>query len=261
MGIKGLKQFIRSKFPSCIIPSHISHWNSKKVAIDLLPYLYKYKTTYGDLWRNGLCTFLSIFIKHNVHATMIMDGPNIYKEKDEEKERRKESRNKIKIKREQLERDVKQYEIDKTVTPLLLSVSENESTHKNLLLSTPMDSVNVESVYQYIEKLKNQMVIITPHDISIVQELCTSLGITFYYSCQEAESFCSYLCKTGQVDACVTEDTDVLAYGCPHWISSLSHDGMCSEIHLDQVLEDMKLSYDKFIDFCILNSSYLIIFH
>lgn len=252
MGIKGLKQWLRSKFPQCLVNCHISHWRGCKVALDLLPYMYRYKVSYGELWKNGLCTLFGTFIKHGVHVTVIMDGPMVYKEKDEEREKRKENKDKVRSKREQLQSDLDQYLIDKTVTPLLLSVSESTSTHRNLLLSENTVSIDIECVRSHIDKLKNQLVSITPDNINTVQDLCKILYIPFVFAQQEAESYASYLCRTGQVDAVVTEDTDTLAYGAPVWLSSITHEGWCTEIRLDDIYKASNLNASQFIDFCIL---------
>lgn len=251
MGIKGLKQFLRSKFPSTLVTSHLSHWWGKKAAIDLLPYLYRYKVSYGEQWKCGLFIFLSLFLRHNVHATVLMDGPNVYKEKDGERAKRTKNKNKIKEKCAQLKKDLHEYEQHKTSTPLLMDVSKDKSMHRNILLGTS-PSVETETVRAYIDKMDHQMVSITPDDIAIVSHMCSLLSIPFYYASQEAESFASYLCIHGTVDVVVTEDTDVLAYGSPHWISSLSHDGSCTEIDLSDVIGQMELTREQFLDFCIL---------
>jgi len=179
-----------------------------------------------------------------------MDGSEIYKEKDKEREKRKSSRDKIKSKIEQLEHDLTQYEKNGTITDLLRSVSE-DSSHRNLLLSVPV-TISKKAITETILKLKNQLVSITPEDIESVKDLCHQLSLPFYFARQEAESFSSYLCKTNQVDVVITEDTDVLAYGCPHWISNLAHDGSCVYIGYENMLSKMKYNTSQFIDFCIL---------
>ena len=252
MGIKGLKQWLRTKYPQCLVDCHISNWRGKKVALDLLPYVYRYKVAYGDHWKNGFSTLLGVFIRNGVHVSVIMDGPMVYKEKDEEREKRKDSRDSIRSKRAQIQTDLDQYLVDKTITPLLLSISDNKSTHRNLLLSENTVSIDVECVRAHIDKLKHQLVTITPDTIRTVQNLCRFLYIPFIFARQEAESYSTYLCQTGQVDAVVTEDTDTLAYGSPVWLSSINHDGWCTEIQLNDILEKTGLSASQFMDFCIL---------
>jgi 5'-3' exonuclease len=250
MGIKGLKQFLKSKFPQCIHSDHLYHHWGEKAIMDLLPYLYRYKVSHGDKWLEGLFTLLTTFIKHNVHLTVIMDGPMVYKEKEKERAKRKQGRDRIKTKLDQLEFDLRQYDESGVISELLYNVSE-DSSHRNLLLSNHK-TIRRDIILETIQKLKNQMVSITPEDISIVQELCSSLSLNFLFARQEAESFASYLCANGFADIVITEDTDVLPYGCPRWLSTIAHDGSCMSIHLQEVLSTMKFTHDQFIDFCIL---------
>jgi 5'-3' exonuclease len=252
MGIKGLKQFLRSKFPSIFRPTHIYHWFGKKVALDLLPYLYRYKTTFGETWKIGLAGLLSTFIKERVHVTVIMDGPGVYKDKDKERTKRKEQRDKIQTKREDLQHDLDQYRLNRTITPLLESISNEHSSHRRLLLQDSTPTIDEAVIQAYIEKLEKQVVSITPEDIATVESLCVALHIPFLIAEQEAESYGSYLCRNGFVDAVVTEDTDVLAYGCPVWISGIAHDGTCVEIRMSEVYETMEWNESLFLDFCIL---------
>lgn len=254
MGIKGLKQFLRSKFPQCVKESHLYYYWGQKAAMDLLPYLYRYKVSHGDKWREGLFTLLTTFIKHNVHLTVIMDGPMVYKEKDKERAKRQQNRDRIKTKLEQLQDDLRVYDEKGTITDLLRSVSD-ETSHRHLLLSVSGSGsrpLNRDAVVDCINKLKNQIVSITSDDIRLVRELCDGLSLPFLYARQEAESFSSYLCRNHQVDVVITEDTDVLAYGCPHWLSNIAHDGTCIYIGFDYMLNEMNFSREQFIDFCIL---------
>jgi 5'-3' exonuclease len=252
MGIKGLKQFLRDKYASCLKPSHLSHFFGQKVALDLLPYMYRYKVSFGETWRHGLFYLFSTFIKNNVHVTVIMDGPMVYKEKEREREKRKAGRSKTQTKIDELTRDLETYTVTREPSPLLCSLSKT-SAHRNLLLNVDVKpTVNIKTVEQHIQKLKQQIVSITKEDIEVVKQLCQSLSLPFYMAKQEAESFATYLCRTNQVSLVVTEDTDVLAYGCPQWLSNIAHDGSCLLVSYDEVIKNMNLTPSQFIDFCIL---------
>jgi 5'-3' exonuclease len=107
-------------------------------------------------------------------------------------------------------------------------------------------------VENYIEKIRKQVVHISSEDMLAVSRLCKSMEIPFYTAKAEAESMCSWLCKTGQVDAVVTEDSDALAYGSPLWISELDFQGNCMRIQLEDVLREMEFTQEQFLDFCIM---------
>lgn len=251
MGIKGLKQFLRQKFNTCIHKSTLAEFYGQKAALDLLPYLYKYKVGYGDKWRHGLYYLFTTFIKYNIHLSVIMDGPTAVKEKDKEREKRKAGRDRIQTKIEAWEQDLEHFKTTRESTPLISSLYKNQ--HKSLINGTETVPVVSEAdISKQIQKYRQQIVSISKEDMIVIQELCDSLSIPFYIAQQEAESFSTYLCKTNQVQLVVTEDSDVLAYGCPRWISGVKTDGTCDSVHISELLTEMKFTMDQFLDFCIL---------
>ena len=65
------------------------------------------------------------------------------------------------------------------------------------------------------------------------------------------------MCRQKFVDYVVTEDMDTLAFGCPQMIRtcldpSIKRSDIISVIDLTKVLSDFKMTYDQFIDMCIL---------
>ena len=51
---------------------------------------------------------------------------------------------------------------------------------------------------------------------------------------------------------CSTEDMDLLTFGCPILIRSLSQKKKTIEINLSQILEDFNMNQSQFVDLCIL---------
>ena len=49
------------------------------------------------------------------------------------------------------------------------------------------------------------------------------VNIMYLDAPMEAETICSYLCKIGFVDYVLTNDSDVLAYGCPMYLSNINN--------------------------------------
>ena len=96
------------------------------------------------------------------------------------------------------------------------------------------------------------MVTIKAEDMEEILALCATLNMPFYIAKQEAESMCSYLARAGKVDAVITEDSDVLAYGVPCWVSSVEYDGTCTRILMEDIVREMGLTEEQFLDFCIM---------
>ena len=79
------------------------------------------------------------------------------------------------------------------------------------------------------------------------------MGIPFIDAKEEADSQLSYLCKSNLVYAVLTEDMDILTFGSPKIIRNLlSYKKLPFEIDLNLILDKLNLTYDQFIELCIL---------
>lgn len=250
MGVKGLKQFLLAKFPHTLTRYHLSHLSGKRVAVDILTPLYKYKAAMGENWLSGMFSFLLTFPRFNVHATVFADGPCVPVEKKEEQQKRSSARDKIRDKVTDISKALEKFKETGEVAEILTQLPVEASSQKSILLGMP--AVDVELVENYIEKLKKQVVHISAEDMQKIAKLCRVLEIQFYIARSEAESMCSWLCLTGQVDAVVTEDSDVLAYGAAVWISDLDFQGNCMRIQMEDVLRETGWTQQQFVDFCIM---------
>ena len=79
------------------------------------------------------------------------------------------------------------------------------------------------------------------------------MGIPYINAPEEADSQCAYLVKSGIAQSVITEDMDILTFGSNKIYRSLtSYKKPTLEINLDDILEKTDLTYDQFIEFCIL---------
>merc|ERR1719171_2015894 len=89
------------------------------------------------------------------------------------------------------------------------------------------------------------------------KELLRLLGIPVIEAPSEAEATCAALCRDGKVYAAATEDADCLTFGTKTLIRNLmaaeSQKKTILEVSLERVLEQLNITMDQFIDFCILS--------
>jgi flap endonuclease-1 len=83
------------------------------------------------------------------------------------------------------------------------------------------------------------------------------MGVKYLHMNGEAEAIASELCRINYVDYVVTEDMDTMAFGCPKLIrscldKSIKRNDFISIIDLSKITNNLNLTYDKFIDLCIL---------
>ena len=106
-----------------------------------------------------------------------------------------------------------------------------------------------------VDKIKyfKRSVWISREQINQCRELLTLMGIPYINAPQEADSQLAYLCKQNMVYAVLTEDMDILTFGSPRIIRNLTSSKKAPlEIELSKILEILNITYDEFIELCIL---------
>merc|ERR1712134_22289 len=88
------------------------------------------------------------------------------------------------------------------------------------------------------------------------KKLLRLMGIPVVEAPSEAEATCAALCRDGKVFASATEDADCLTFGTKTLIRNLmaaeSQKKTILEVSLQVALEQLNVTMDQFIDFCIL---------
>jgi len=82
------------------------------------------------------------------------------------------------------------------------------------------------------------------------------MGVPVVEAPSEAEATCAALCRDGKVYAAATEDADCLTFGTKTLVRNLmaaeSQKKTILEVSLATALEQLNITMDQFIDFCIL---------
>jgi len=88
------------------------------------------------------------------------------------------------------------------------------------------------------------------------KQLLRLMGVPVVEAPSEAEATCAALCKAGKVHASATEDADCLTFGTTLLVRNLmaaeAQKKQIYEVNLAVALEQLGISMDQFIDFCIL---------
>ena len=107
------------------------------------------------------------------------------------------------------------------------------------------------------DKLEKKSIRLTKTHIDDIKQLLNLMGIQYLHIDGEAEAIASELSRIGYIDYVATEDMDSLPFGCPKLIRncldrSQKRKDLISIIHLDKLLIDLNIDYEKFIELCIL---------
>ena len=108
-----------------------------------------------------------------------------------------------------------------------------------------------------IDKFSRRLVKVTRQHNEDCKELLRLMGVPYVNSPCEAEAQCAELAKKGKVYATATEDMDALTFRTPKLLRRLTFSQgkdkqAILEIDVELVLKGLELSYDQFVDLCIL---------
>lgn len=245
MGIKQLNKMIKRVSPRSLTEKSVRDLYDKKVAIDSSIYIYKFRYGSNDTndlsHLNGFFQKTCYFLKNGILPVYVFDGvPPI--EKRLTLNKRTRQKDKIKKKMEILQ---KQYST--------LQITDEHNVEKK------EPELNEQEIKFKLEKLSRQITYVNNTHRKECKYFLRLLGIPIIESESEAEKTCANLQEQGYVDYTFTEDTDALTFGAPKVIKTMrdqyTHESLGKrfvEVDLHKVIEDMELTMDEFIDFCIL---------
>ena len=253
MGIKNLNSFLKKHCPSVFKHVELSSYKGKTLAIDISLYLFKYKALYGDKWLSAFVNLICVLKKNRINCVFVYDN-GAPPEKKEEQDSRRDQRDKLKNKIEQLQLDIRNYESNNVITQLLRDVSDkSEKEKKRLLLMGKSSNINIRYVKGYLEKIKKQCISICEDDFKTTRQLFDAMSIPYLIAKEEAEAYCANLCVNGIVAGVVSEDTDVLTYNTPRFITNLDVSKQtCIQLNIDDILQGLSITYEQFRDLCIM---------
>lgn len=255
MGIKSLSTILNTKCKSAIHKRNLESYQGLVVGIDISIYLYKY-LYFNDDHLEGITRLLLRLIKHGILPVVMFDG-RPPKEKSDVLISRKEKREYLVTKKDVIDKIIRNRE-EKTVDEIK---SEIEEFQKDKGENMKMDEGDIdellvkteEDLKEELEKTVRRIIYVRAEHIESTKRLCDLMGIPYIVSKGEAESLLAHLCREGILDACISEDTDVLANGGRIFIRNLAPDkNVIDEYCLEGILSGLEMTYEQFMDMCIL---------
>ena len=253
MGIKNLHSFLRKKDPNLYHKITLDDLKEKKVAIDTSIYMCKFKNSFGNKWIKGFFDLICLFRKYSIVIIFILDS-KAPPEKDLEREHRLQMREKNRLRIYNIMQEWSEYlssEDSVDSFPLIKKIYDRK--RKMLESQNQPTVVDNHIIEKAIYRLQNNLVHITGDDFELLKQMLQIMGIPYQYATSEAEGTCALLNCLGIVDAVLTEDTDVLAYGAKVMLHNFScKDNSLMQISLPNILETFCITFQQFKDFCIM---------
>ena len=220
MGIKRLNKYLLdiNSIKIYDINDYFINYKNSVIAIDVLLYTHKYKFSCDNIYAAFINQIIK-FLQNKIIPLYVIDGKAPI-EKQKSIKHRLNKKNKINDKIELL---------------------------KNQLNN---DNVDVEMIKKKIEKLMKNNINIDSNLINNLINLFKIFNVPFIRATGEADVLISDLYKKNIISLCLSEDTDLLTFGCKKIIKIYKK--QIYEYDLDLILQNMDINYNQFIEICIL---------
>lgn len=230
MGIKGLTKLLADNAPNAMKEQKFESYFGRKIAIDASMSIYQFLIVVG---RTGTETLTNEAGEATSHLQGMLSRTI----------RLLEAGMKPAFVFDGQPPDLKKQELAKRY-------SRREDASKDL--STAIEAGDKEG----IEKFSKRTVKVTKRHNEDCKKLLRLMGVPVIEAPSEAEAECASLCKNGKVYAVASEDMDSLTFGAPRFLRHLMDPSSkkipVMEFDVAKALQELELTMDQFIDFCIL---------
>ena len=218
MGIKNLNKYlIENCSKNSIFKTSIAFIYGKTIAIDISIYMYKYLSQ-STLLEN-IYLMIKLFKVNDIIPIFVFDGKSPAEKWDTIKER---------------------YQLRKLAEEEYLKL-------KNHLENDEIADSDKKLKLNELNIIKQKTIRVTKEDISKVKKLIRAFGCQYLESIGEADQLCAFLVNKGYAYGCLSDDMDMLLYGCPVIIRNLNL--VNSSIHIyntENILKDIDIDLENF---------------
>lgn len=249
MGIQNFNPFVRSLWPHAFEKVNMKIYRGQRIAIDTDNLLYRYLDTalkmtvnstaniveeldYNMVFSNLVDLILNFVVNitsHGILPVFVFDGKKPILKANTQKKRR-DDRNKILDRIEELSKELSEVDI--------------------------FDHPDHKGKEKELRDLRGKVIYVRPESMEYLRNILISANIPVLQAVGEGEKLCSMLTIEGYTVAVYSRDTDNLAYGCPTMIHDIRRASRgiftASIVHGDVILNESGLSYNQFLDLCIM---------
>lgn len=257
MGIQGLVTYVVKKCPQVVRKISLNRLAGMTLACDAMHYIYKYKsvsnymvskTSYSRHYLESFIPLLTTLRKYHIDILFVFDGKPP-EEKEKTRLKRRSQRDKTAKKVELYTQAINEL---RSPNPNLPEVMQILSQLEGKEITNPLDIDPISKLEEKRHAQSRQIIQVEKEDILNLKTLLKNLGIPYITAEGEGEKLCAHLAIHEEVNACLTTDSDVLAYGCPFYIRKIEG-SECEEIELEDVISTLGFkSQSQFLDFCIM---------
>lgn len=251
MGIKNFSTILKHALQSV---RHVTYqeFSGQTVAIDGSGFKYRFchnsqsKRPHPHI--DGFYQLFYRLLKFNIRPVLVLDGYAPQEKKltlEDRAERKQRAIDKVLSLQHELTRIVGAKEV--------ISL-EQMSTLLDQVKGTPMESTVTIQV-ETIRKANKNIIHFPPTLFEDIRQLCFMMNIPIIRATGEADALCAKLYQTGQVQAILSEDSDILMYGGGRLIRKFGWTNEVELVDLQQILQSLHITYEQFIDLALLSGT------
>ena len=230
MGIKNINKLLKSKCNRGIRNISMEKLRKTYIGIDTSIFLYKY--TYMGNMLECFLKQINHLLSYEITPIYFFDG-----KPSEEKKKLIEKRDSdYKKKKEKIQKIIEEKE----------ELEKIENPTDDILLKIKLKEIE-------ITKKKRSTIRINKNELGELKKILKNLGI-YYYECNgEADIYMKSFSQKKLLDYVITEDMDFLTHGCENILYNYNYTFNKLKLYnLNQILNDLGMSYKSFVDFCIM---------
>jgi len=270
MGIKGGASLINSN--SKTVKTNLSDIpRNTRVCIDASEFIYRSLIKQGNNHVSGCLNLLEKLFRFGILPLFVFDGtPPAEKQfvTDERRKSRARAHEKLTKLTEDSKNLQKVYDTISSDSSAIGSLSSSLTEDDyNTLITHQSDNIcegneihikaklteHLTTIAESAEKERRKTIALSEKQIRDIMALLDMFAIPYMALDIEADIVCAKLVKYGFVDYCISNDVDLLAFGCTKIIRNLKfRDDEIEIFDHAQIIHDMELSPDQFIDLCIM---------
>ena len=256
MGVRYLNNLIGEKCKSALTLRGLADYANKTIVVDTSIYIYQFLGENALMERMYL--MMALFKLHNITPIFVFEGA-APQEKQHTLRERSSSRKcaeldyvrasaKLTILREQLQITIP--------THRAVAADAADAVEADAADAVEADACKINSMETAIYELRKRCVRVRGCELLDLKRLMRAFDMRYIEADGESDNVCAQIVKMGIAHACMSNDMDMLLYGCPRVLRHFNLDReTVIEYSLSRILNILDVSICEFREICILSGT------
>ena len=263
MGVKDLNKLIKRYAPNSSRKATYSEFSGEVWTVDASIFLYKFSYDQESKKANpcidGFYQLINRLYKYGIQPEMILDGQKPIEKANTIKERSDLTKEKH-LKVENIKKEIISLLKDKIgdnggESGVAVGADNADNDEFDKILETNKMHLKEPTIVLKMDELreaKKNIIRFDPNIYKDLTQLCKLFNVPIYRANWEADALCTKRCNEGYAQSIMSEDSDILFYKGNKLMRKFDWSDKIEVVDLEQLLKDLEITYDQFMDLCIL---------